>query len=131
VREIVDGLVAADEHVVVMGDLNEGSAAEDQVPTNLSPLFLNSSPLVLCYSLPGFQIGLRPGSFDSCGIRNRLDYIFISDSLRDKYTGGGLFRKGLWGSRASRPTNWETYTEMENSSQQASDHAAVFVDLDI
>ena len=32
VREIVDGLVAAGEHVVVLGDLNQGQPAPDQPP---------------------------------------------------------------------------------------------------
>ena len=60
-----------------------------------------------------------------------LDYIFISESLRDHYSGGGLFRKGLWGDRVSRPDDWETYPEMNQSFDQASDHALIYVDLDI
>ena len=44
---------------------------------------------------------------------------------------GGVFRKGLWGSRVTRPTNWDTYAEMANGSQQASDHGVVFIDLNI
>jgi endonuclease/exonuclease/phosphatase family metal-dependent hydrolase len=131
VRKIVDSLVDEGENVVVLGDLNEGPAAEGQTPVNLRRLFLEGSPLVPCYSLPDFEVGEKPGSFDSCGIRNRIDFILISESLRDSYTGGGMFRKGLWGGRLTRPTAWETYAEMTDSSQQASDHAAVFVDLDI
>jgi hypothetical protein len=38
-------------------------------------------------------------------------------------------RDGLWGSRKTRPTAWITYEEMTNGNQQASDHAAVFLDL--
>ncbi len=73
----------------------------------------------------------RPPTFDSCGLRNRLDYILFSQSLLPLVTGGGVFRKGLWGSRVTRPTNWDTYTEMAKGSQQASDHGAVFIDLNI
>jgi hypothetical protein len=87
--------------------------------------------LVDCYSLPNFDVGNRPGSYDSCGLSNRLDYIFLSKSLQPFYTAGGLFRKGLWGSRVSRPTNWETYPEMTASIEQASDHSAAFVDLNL
>jgi endonuclease/exonuclease/phosphatase family metal-dependent hydrolase len=131
VRKIVDGLVAAGKHVVVLGDLNEGPTEEGGHAPHLSALYDDDSPLVECYSLPGFDVGPRPGSFDSCGLRNRLDYIFISKSLETAFRGGALFRKGLWGDRVTRPTLWETYPEITRSVEQASDHAAVFVELDI
>ncbi len=131
VRRIVDGLVAQGQHVVVLGDLNEGPAAAGSQAENLKGLFDNNSPLVDCYWISDFQIGNRPGTFDSCGLRNRFDYILISQSLRLHFTGGGVFRKGLWGSRVTRPTAWGTYPDMTKSSQQASDHAAVFVELNI
>ncbi|MGH9254514.1 MAG: endonuclease/exonuclease/phosphatase family protein [Vicinamibacterales bacterium] len=131
VRRIVDGLVQQGHHVVVLGDLNEGPPAVGSQAPNLSSLFDNNSPLVDCYSLPGFDIGNRPGTYDSCGLRNRFDYILISQSLMPLFTGGGVFRKGLWGDRVTRPTAWETYPEIDNASEQASDHGAVFVDLTI
>lgn len=131
VRKIVNGLVQQGEHVVVLGDLNEGPKTGETQAQNLLPLYNNNSPLIDCYSLPGFDVGNRPGSFDACGLRDRFDYIFISKSLKPSFTGGGLFRKGLWGDRATRPTNWDTYPEMTASAQQASDHAAAFIDLDI
>jgi hypothetical protein len=109
VRQIVDDLVKAGAHVVVLGDLNEGPATAGSQAPNLASLFENNSPLIDCYSLPGFDLGNRPGTFDSCGLRNRLDYIFISQSLQPYYAGGRVFRKGLWGSRVTRPTHWETY----------------------
>jgi hypothetical protein len=31
----------------------------------------------------------------------------------------------------TRPTAWDTYPDMTNQTEQASDHAAVFVDLNI
>jgi endonuclease/exonuclease/phosphatase family metal-dependent hydrolase len=131
VRKIVNDLVAKGQHVVVLGDLNEGPAADGSQAVNLMDLFKDNSPLVDCYGLQGFQVGNKPGTFGSCGLRNRLDYILISQSLEPHFTGGGVFRKGLWGSRKTRPTDWDTYTEMTKSLEQASDHAAVFVDLNI
>ncbi|MGR3310655.1 MAG: endonuclease/exonuclease/phosphatase family protein [Candidatus Brocadiales bacterium] len=131
VRRIVDGLVAQHQHVVVLGDFNEGPSAPGSQAKNLINLFDNNSPLVDCYTLPNFQVGNRPGTYDSCGLRNRLDYILISQSLRPRFTGGGVFREGLWGTRVNRPTNWATYPDMMQSSEQASDHAVVFVDLNI
>ena len=131
VRLIADDLIQQGKHVVVMGDLNEGPAAGGNQAANLVPLYENDSLLIDCYSLDGFDVGNRPGSFDSCGLSNRLDYIFISESLQQHFTGGGLFRKGLWGSRVTRPTNWDTYPEMTASVEQASDHSLAFVDLNV
>lgn len=131
VREIADDLMAQGKHVVVMGDLNEGPPAGQTQAVNLASLYDNGSSLIDCYSLAEFDVGNRPGSFNSCGLSNRLDYIFISQSLQPLFTGGGLFRKGLWGDRVTRPTNWETYPEMTMSVEQASDHSVAFVDLDI
>jgi endonuclease/exonuclease/phosphatase family metal-dependent hydrolase len=131
VRKIVDRLVADGKHVVVLGDLNEGPTAEGEHAENLAALYEDDSPLIECYSLAGFDVGPRLGTFDSCGIRNRLDYIFISKSLETSFGGGAVFRKGLWGDRVTRPTAWETYPEMTRSVEQASDHSAVFIELDI
>jgi len=55
----------------------------------------------------------------------------FSQSLQPSFVGGALFRKGLWGDRVTRPTNWETYPEMTRSVEQASDHAAAFIELNI
>jgi len=131
VRQIVEGLVADEKHVVVLGDLNEGPKAGTTQAENLTELYDGNSPLLECYTLPNFDIGGKPGTFDSCGLSNRLDYIFISKSLQSSYVGGSVFRKGLWGSRVSRPTAWQTYPEMGDGTEQASDHSLVFVDLDL
>ena len=131
VREIVDKLTTQDQHVVVVGDLNEGPAGPGSQAPNLTRLFDDNSPLVDCYSLPGFDVGSRPGTFDSCGWRNRFDYIFISQALQTQYAGGRVFRKGLWGSRATRPTAWETYPEISASKEGASDHSAVVIELNL
>jgi len=131
VRRIVDDLVSQGQHVIVLGDLNEGPAVSDVPAPNLVPLYDNNSSLVDCFTQPAFQVGNRVGTFDSCGIRNRFDYIFFSQSHAPHFQGGAVFRKGLWGSRVTRPTAWETYPEITRSSQQASDHALLYIDLDI
>jgi hypothetical protein len=47
--------------------------------------------------------------------------------------GGGIERHGLWGNPANKnpPKAWDIYPGITNSSEAASDHAAVFVDIDI
>jgi endonuclease/exonuclease/phosphatase family metal-dependent hydrolase len=131
VRSIVNGLVAAGEHVIVMGDLNEGPKVEGEPPPNLATLFDPAGPLVSCFDLPGFDIGNRPGTYAPCGLRDRIDYILLSRSLEPAFLGGRVFRRGVWGDRVTRPTAWETYPEMTESVHQASDHSAVVVELDV
>jgi len=131
VRKIVNDLVQAGKHVIVLGDLNEGPRAGKTQADNLAELYNSNSPLVDCYSLAGFDIGQRPGSWDDCGLGHRFDYIFLSKSLVPSVTASGLFRKGLWGDRKTRPDKWDTYPEITKSVEQASDHALVFVDLNL
>lgn len=132
VCDVARGLADDGQHVVVIGDLNEGPATKCGHAKNLAPLYGDESPLIDCYSLPKFDTGPRPGTFDSCGISKRLDYIFVSLSLKDAFVSGGVFRKGLWGKRRkTRPSAWETYKAMTGPQDQASDHAAVYVDLDL
>jgi hypothetical protein len=126
VRTIVGGLIAAGEpNVVVTGDLNEGPAALGQSAANLAPLYGPNSPLVDAYSISGFNVGARPGSFQSCGIRNRLDYIFVSQALASLVVNGGLERHGLWGTptNVNPPQDWEIYPDITGPEHAASDHA--------
>jgi endonuclease/exonuclease/phosphatase family metal-dependent hydrolase len=134
VRNVVDGLVTEGvTNFVVMGDLNTGPKALGQTSSDLAPLYGPSSPLVDAYSLPTFNTGPRPGSFQSCSISNRLDYIFVSKSLAGAVTGGGVERRGLWGTSTNKnpPQDWAVYPEVESIHESASDHAAIFVDVNV
>ena len=134
VRDIVERLLADGErHIVVMGDLNEGPAALGQLPANLRLLFEPNSPLVDAYTLPTFDVGPQPGTFENCRIRNRLDYILVSRALAPLVRNGGIERHGLWGNptNANPPADWDIFDEITTAEQAASDHAAIFVDIDI
>jgi endonuclease/exonuclease/phosphatase family metal-dependent hydrolase len=134
VRTIVDGLVAAGErNIIVMGDFNEGPAVMGQPATNLATLVDPQGPLVEVYSLPVFDPGPRPGTFQSCGIRNRLDYILLSRDLAALVVGGGIERHGFWGgpTNVNPPKHWEIYQEISGPEHAASDHAAIYVDINI
>jgi endonuclease/exonuclease/phosphatase family metal-dependent hydrolase len=132
VRKIVDDLITAGEtNIIVMGDLNEGPKVEGQTAINLTALYDQNSPLVDVYSLPAFAVGKRPGSFENCTIRNRFDYIFVSQALAGVVTGGGIERHGLWGTTKNPPKDWEIYGDIGRAEDQASDHAAIFVDINI
>lgn len=134
VRTIVDGLVAAGEtNFIVMGDLNEGPAKAGKTPPDLGALYDPTGPLVSVYDLPGFDTGPRPGTFGSCRIDERFDHILVSRALAPHVTGGGIERHGLWGAATNKnpPTMWETYPEITEPQQAASDHAAIYIDVDL
>lgn len=135
VREIYDDLRADGATLIaILGDLNKGP--DPQNPTHhptLESLLDPGTPLVNVYDLPGFDVGPRPGTFQSCSLRNRLDYILLSPELAATATTGGIFRKGLWGtpSNVNPPRDWKIYPEIDRSRQAASDHAAIFIDLNV
>jgi endonuclease/exonuclease/phosphatase family metal-dependent hydrolase len=143
VRKIYDELRAEGaEFVAVLGDLNKGPDKNDPThhPT-LEALLDPGSPLVDASTLPKFSQLFgdkdtnreRPGSFRSCTLTNRLDYILLSPELAAKVTDGGVFRKGLWGEpkNKSRPRLWSTYPEITAPRHAASNHAPLWVDLDL
>ena len=101
-REIVAGLVkSAEKNLIVMGDLNEGPDGQGNPSQHFAALYAPSSPLVDVFSLPAFDPGPKPGTFQSCSTTNRIDYIFVSKNLAPKVVSGGIERHGLWGA----PTN--------------------------
>lgn len=137
VRQIYDRLRAdGARFVAVLGDFNKGPDRDDPTrhPT-LEALFAPDSGLVDAYGLPGFDVGSRPGSFQSCSLTNRLDYILLSPELAERATGGGVFRTGLWGDPRNKnppsPELWRIYPEITAARHAASDHAALWVDLDL
>jgi endonuclease/exonuclease/phosphatase family metal-dependent hydrolase len=135
VRAIYDRLRAEGARLIaVMGDFNKGPT-NDQPPQHptLEPLLGPGSPLVDATTLPGFDLGPRPGTFQSCSLRNRLDYILLSPELADVATGGGIFRKGLWGTPTNKnpPQDWTVFPQIKKAIHAASDHAAVWVDLNL
>jgi endonuclease/exonuclease/phosphatase family metal-dependent hydrolase len=78
---------------------------------------------------PAFDDGGRPGTFGPCSAANKIDYILLSPGLFGKVTAGGVFRKGMW--PGSRPAKWDAYPEVARPNEAASDHAAVWADIDL
>jgi hypothetical protein len=113
VRAIYDRLRAEGAQLVaVMGDFNKGPT-DDQPPQHptLEPLLGPDSPLVDATTLPEFDLGPRPGTFQSCSLRNRLDCILLSPELAAVASGGGIFRKDLWGTPTNKnpPHDWTVF----------------------
>lgn len=124
VAEIYDERVAMGiKNIAVMGDFNDTPDSEPLRPliegTDLKDIFLH----------PTFNDGGYPGTYDNCAADKKIDFILLSPTLFDTVTGGGVFRKGMWpGARAMR---WEAYPEVARKEDAASDHAAIWVDIDL
>ena len=109
--------------IAVVGDLNDtpDSAA-------LAPL-LAGSGLQDISAHAAFQSDGHPGTFQNGGARDKIDYMLLSPELFGKVSAAGAWRKGVWG--GGKSPRWEVYLEMTSSYQAASDHAALWCELDV
>ena len=125
VAQVVTSLQATGhENVAVVGDLNDSpdSAA-------LGPL-LRDTDLRDISEHPDFAWGPRRGTFGGGNEGDKIDYVLLSPALFARATGGGVFRKGVYrGPRTREP--WEVYDTLVDEVDQASDHAAIYADLDL
>lgn len=125
IRALYDAHLAADESLVaVVGDLNE-------IPANdpLAPLLRQGSTLKDISSHPHYDSGGREGTHGNCGPSAKLDYILLSPELYARVTAAGVERRGMWG--GVNGTLWPHFPEVTNADEAASDHAALWVDLDL
>jgi endonuclease/exonuclease/phosphatase family metal-dependent hydrolase len=124
VAEIYRELVADGfRYVAVLGDLNDTPESEP-----LAPL-LHDTDLRDISAHPAFDDDGRPGTYASCTARNKLDYVLLSPALFERATGGGIFRKGVWGGKLGRL--WPVYDTMTKAVHAGSDHAAIYADVDL
>jgi endonuclease/exonuclease/phosphatase family metal-dependent hydrolase len=124
VAEIYKGLAdAGEKFVAVVGDLNDTPESDP-----LEPL-LAGSDLKDAFVHPQFDDGGHPGTYGSCTATNKIDYLLLSPALMAKVVKGGVIRMGMW--PGVRPRKWDVYPELEEKRDAASDHAAIWVDVDI
>jgi endonuclease/exonuclease/phosphatase family metal-dependent hydrolase len=124
VNEIVKDLLARGEHyIAVIGDLNDtpDSDALDALQAD--------NILTDAFQHPEFDNGGYEGTYGSCTARNKIDYLLLSQDLFAKVIKGGVVRKGMW--PGVRPRRWDVFPEVQLPVHAASDHAAIWVDLDI
>jgi predicted extracellular nuclease len=112
-----------EKHVVVVGDLND---TPDSDP--LAPLF-SGTGLRDISTHPKFTSDGRPGTYANGTKGSKIDYVLLSPALFSEVTGGAVFRKGVWGGKHG--TLFPHYETMTSASQAASDHAAIYADVDI
>jgi endonuclease/exonuclease/phosphatase family metal-dependent hydrolase len=111
------------KNIVVLGDFND---TPDSAP--LAPL-LKKTDLKDASQAPGWVWGEREGTFGG-GKKEKIDYLLLSPALFGRVKAGGVNRKGLWhGDRTQNP--WELLPTLTKEQEAASDHAAIWVELDL
>jgi endonuclease/exonuclease/phosphatase family metal-dependent hydrolase len=124
VAEIYSALRAKGENnVVVLGDLNDTPASDP-----LKPL-LQDTDLRDIATHPSFSSDGRPGTYANGTESQKIDYVLLSPALYSHVTGGATFRQGVWGGKNG--TLFPHYPTMTSSVHAASDHAAIYADVDI
>lgn len=123
VVEIYQRLIGQGEsYIAVVGDLNDtpdSDALQPLLDTDLKDVFEH----------PAFDKGGYPGTYGGCGASGKIDYLFLSPKLFALVKEGGIFRKGMW--PGVRPAKWPVFPTLADPAQAASDHAAVWVDLEV
>ena len=124
VAQIYQGLRAEGvEHVAVVGDLNDwaGGGSLDAL--------LEDTDLTDISEHPDFEWNGRLGTWGSGNERDKIDYVLLSPALFAHARGGGVFRMGVYRGPRTRDA-WEVYDTLTREVEQASDHAAVYADIE-
>jgi endonuclease/exonuclease/phosphatase family metal-dependent hydrolase len=124
VKIIYERLISeGNAHIAVLGDFND---TPDSLA--LQPL-LTDTDLKDISEHPTFDDGGRPGTFGASTAANKIDYLLLSPALWAKVQGGGINRIGVW--PGVRPAKWPVLDTLQQPAQAASDHGAIWCDLDL
>jgi endonuclease/exonuclease/phosphatase family metal-dependent hydrolase len=126
VKQIYEQLLAAGQpHIAIVGDLNDTPDSDA-----LRPL-LQGTNLRDIADHANFDEGTeaRPGTFANGAKSNKIDYLLLSPALFALAQAGGIYRKGVWG--GTHGTLFEHYPEITKPVEAASDHAAIWAELDV
>lgn len=108
-------------NVVVVGDLND---TPDSAPLRA---LLVQTDLIDISAHPGFDDGGFPGTYGTGSKSGKIDYILLSPALNRKVLAGGIFRAGVW----TASDRWKMYPTLTGPVRAASDHAAIWAELDL
>ena len=123
VKDIYDELVDKHKFVAIIGDMND-------TPESAPLAALTQDSALKDISVhASFDDGGRPGTFGNGTASNKIDYILLSPELFARTKAGGIFRMGVWGGKNG--TLFSHYPEMTKASEAASDHAAIWAEIDI
>ena len=112
------------EHIAIIGDLNDTPKSDP-----LSPLLGNSSDLADVMDLDKFESDGREGTHGNGTKSGKLDYILLSPELVKLVEKAGIERRGVWGGKNG--DLFPHFPEITNEMEAASDHASLWVDLDL
>jgi endonuclease/exonuclease/phosphatase family metal-dependent hydrolase len=125
VREIYDSRRAEGiELIAIVGDMNDTPDSDPMLP-----LLKNNSDLIDIFKHPKFNGDGRPGTYGNGNQSNKIDYVLLSPALAGRVGRGGVHRLGVWGGKNG--TIFPHYPEMTAAEHAASDHAAVWADIDV
>lgn len=113
-----------ENRIAIAGDLNDHPGSGP-----LDPLLANGSDLQDISRHPLYQDDGHPGTFGNGTANNKFDYLLLSPALFAAVKAGGVNRTGVWSGKNG--TLWNRLPELRQPSQAASDHAAVWADLDL
>jgi endonuclease/exonuclease/phosphatase family metal-dependent hydrolase len=109
-------------NVIVAGDLND---TPDSAPLKA---LVRDTDLVDVATLDNFDDGGRTGTHGTGS--DKIDYLLCSPELINKVQRGGIFRTGVWhGPNVKNP--WPMYDTLTKAEQAASDHAAIWAELNL
>jgi predicted extracellular nuclease len=124
IKKIYERLLAeGEENIAVLGDLND---TPDSWP--LAPL-LQQTDLQDISQHPSFVSDGRRGTYANGTKSQKIDYVLLSPALFSRVIGGGVFRLGVWG--GVNGTLFPHYATMTKSIHAASDHAAIYADVNL
>lgn len=123
VKAIYQSLRAHHPNVAVLGDLNDTPISDP-----LSPLIAETDLKDISQHAQ-FDDGGRPGTYANGTASNKIDYVLLSPALFAATTRGGIFRMGVWG--GTHGTLFPHYPEMTKASEAASDHAAIWAEINV
>jgi len=110
-------------HIAVVGDLND-----DPSSAALAPLLETELRDISTHE--AFDYGTRRGTFQGENETGKIDYVLMSPALFARARGGAVFRKGVYRGPRTR-TPWEIYPTLTEEVHAASDHAAIYADIDL
>ena len=125
VRDIYDQRIKDGfENIVIAGDLNDTPKRDP-----LKPLLGDNSDLVDIMSHPKFVGDGREGTHGNGTKDGKLDYILMSPSVVPRVQACGIERRGVWGGKKGKL--FPHFPEIKTPKDAASDHAALWVELNL
>lgn len=118
------------QNIIILGDFNDtptSAPLQSLLQTNLKDISEHPSFTDFQFRANNGNRGI--GTYGLGNDNSKIDYLLLSPALFQRVTNGGIFRKGAWpGTRVKR---WDTYPELVREVHAASDHHAIFADIDI